>query len=430
MNWKAFLAFVALVVLFAAGIGLLMFVRRPSAMTFFFTADTQGYLVPCGCKVVPAGGLARRATVLDALRKGGGEERVVPVEVTHGFADRGPGRALLNGEMGRFFAREGYLVGLGSYDLLLGLPALRAAAPGVPLYLAGEPGLAGSKEFRLGGWGLGPFGGKGARLRVIFLAETAPGGVSIGDPLKALRAEMAAHPAEGTIVVGQLSPQTLTKVVEVQPAPLLVVAQWQTDVTSMPQAVGSHWVLYMGDRGRRSATAKVEWTGKAFNVLPTIRYLGPEVASEPSVSREVAQVLDQVAAVNKAALAKLSRPAAPGRAYVGSAGCKTCHAEAHKRWSLSSHARATADLAIDHQQQNPACLKCHATALGEPGGYPQASVDLAGVGCEACHGPGQGHPGRPMEVQPAGPQACGACHTPRDSPMFDAAGYWKLIEHK
>ena len=430
MNWKAFFGFIALVVLFVAGVGLLMFLRRPSAMTFFFTADTQGYLVPCGCKVIPAGGLARRATVLDALRKSDGGERVVPVEVTHGFADRGPGRALLNEEMGRFFAREGYLVGLGSYDLLLGIPALREAAPGVPLYLAGEKGLPGSKEFRLGGWGWGPIGDQGARLRVIFLAETAPGGVSIGDPLEAYRREVAEHPSERTIVVGQLSPKTLTELFKMQPPPLLVVAQWQTDVTSMPQAVGPSWVLFMGDRGRRSATARIQWTGKEFNVLPTIRYLGPEVASVPAVEREVAQVLDQVAAVNKAALAKLSHPAAPGRAYVGSAGCKTCHAEAHKTWSLSSHARATADLAIDHQQQNPACLQCHATALGEPGGYPQASVDLAGVGCEACHGPGEGHPGRAMEMQPAGPQACGACHTPRDSPLFDAAGYWKLIQHK
>ena len=84
---------------------------------------------------------------------------------------------------------------------------------------------------------------------------------------------------------------------------------------------------------------------------------------------------------------------------------------------------------MDHQEENPDCLPCHATAMGKPGGFPQKGVDLSGVQCESCHGPGEGHPPGKMLVQKPSPETCGPCHTRRDSPMFNAEGFWQLIRH-
>ncbi len=430
MNWKAFGGFLALVVLFCVAVGLLMLVQRPDTLTFVLTGDTQGYLVPCGCRVVPAGGLARRASVLETMRGNKTNGLVVPVEVMHGFADRGPGRAVLNREMGRFFLREHYLVGIGSYDLLLGLKTIRAAAPDVPLYLAGYEGLKGAKAFHLGGWGVGPIGDAGATFRLVFLGESAPGGATLKDPVWALAQEESAHPADGYVVVGQFGPKTASRIIKSSSRVLALVGQWGTEVTTRPQKARKTWVMYLGDRGRRAATLQVTRSGGEWSVLPTITYLGPETHSDPKVEKEVNAVLDRVSQINKAALAKLVEPPVKGRLYMGAAWCARCHKAAHKTWALSGHARATKDLAIDHQTDNPACLKCHATALGQPGGYPQKDVDLAGVQCEACHGPGEGHPGRKLEAVPPSKKTCGTCHDLRDSPMFNAEGFWKLIKHK
>lgn len=82
--------------------------------------------------------------------------------------------------------------------------------------------------------------------------------------------------------------------------------------------------------------------------------------------------------------------------YVGSDKCKICHkGEKHamvfEKWMETKHAKALASLdATKAQDKDPKCLKCHTTGYGK-GGYGEKgmeALDLAAVGCEACHGPG------------------------------------------
>lgn len=431
MKRRALLGFSALVLALVLALAAAQRASRPSAVDFFITADTQGFLVPCGCRTVPAGGLARRAAAMEAFRKTCGAESMIPIEVGHGFAERGPGRDKLNRRMGEFFASTGTLVGLGSYDLLLGPEALRMAAPGAPLFIAGRPPYKGSKEFLLGGWRIGPLAFGGRTLRVVFLSATEPGGVAMDDPIRVMAREVKDHPADRYVVMGQLPASTVVGLLKAEPAVLAAAVQWGTNVTTVPQKVSDdRWVLYLGDRGRRAATLRVAWSSDRWSVRPEISYLGPDTPSDAKVAAEVDATLKDVEEINAEALKGMSAPAKPGEGFLGEAKCLPCHAAAHKKWAISPHARATKDLAIDHQQQNPDCLICHATGLGKPGGYPQAAPDLSGVQCEACHGAGEGHPPRKLAVQPAGPEACGRCHTRRDSPLFDAEGYWKLMEHR
>ena len=99
--------------------------------------------------------------------------------------------------------------------------------------------------------------------------------------------------------------------------------------------------------------------------------------------------------------------------YVGSKTCKKCHVKIYKSWVETKHGKtmevlapghcdesktkASLDVAKDYSADE-SCLKCHSTGFGKAGGYavPDASdekavkkmEDLAGVGCESCHGPG------------------------------------------
>ncbi len=92
-------------------------------------------------------------------------------------------------------------------------------------------------------------------------------------------------------------------------------------------------------------------------------------------------------------------------AYAGSKSCKKCHLKEWKSWAETTMAQAfdilapgvraeekkAADLDPDKDYTTDAtCVRCHTTGYGEPGGFVDLATtpELAGVGCESCHGPG------------------------------------------
>ena len=96
---------------------------------------------------------------------------------------------------------------------------------------------------------------------------------------------------------------------------------------------------------------------------------------------------------------------AADHAYVGSNKCRKCHMKEFKSWQESAMAKSFELLKpgvraeqktaakLDPQKdytQDAKCLPCHTTGYGKPGGFVdmKKTPDLAGVGCETCHGPG------------------------------------------
>jgi peroxiredoxin len=122
--------------------------------------------------------------------------------------------------------------------------------------------------------------------------------------------------------------------------------------------------------------------------------------------------------------------------YVGSAACQDCHTTEHATWTASPHARAFETLTQAGKDQNSDCQKCHTTGFGRAGGFGSEAVatggtDLAGVGCESCHGPGGNHVGdsatRIGTIVSLGDkcdscvilQICGGCHDDVNDPGFE-----------
>jgi len=71
---------------------------------------------------------------------------------------------------------------------------------------------------------------------------------------------------------------------------------------------------------------------------------------------------------------------AQDHAYVGDAKCKMCHKVQHRSWEETKHSKATESAKNSADREYVAdCLGCHAT---------NASEELPGVQCEACHGAG------------------------------------------
>ncbi len=160
--------------------------------------------------------------------------------------------------------------------------------------------------------------------------------------------------------------------------------------------------------------------------------------------------------------------------YVGSMKCKVCpnkveKGQQYKIWESGVHARSYQTLLSDESkkiaakqglktapEKSPECLRCHVTGWGAAGGYSldvdaanaravKVNNDLARVGCEACHGPGNAYKSKKtMLLVHAGDidckdlglvkideTACTSCHN-QDSPTykpFDYAARVKEIMH-
>ena len=92
-------------------------------------------------------------------------------------------------------------------------------------------------------------------------------------------------------------------------------------------------------------------------------------------------------------------------AFVGNKKCRPCHMKEFKSWSATKHPQALESLkpgaaaeAKKAANLDPAkdytadakCVSCHVTGHAKEGGFVDvaSTPDLAGVGCESCHGAG------------------------------------------
>lgn len=116
--------------------------------------------------------------------------------------------------------------------------------------------------------------------------------------------------------------------------------------------------------------------------------------------------------------------ATPGRTFVGRAVCAGCHAEINAEFPQTCHGGVNwgGDF---HNKPTPAnnvitgfggaCQPCHVVGFGE-GGFVSDAVtpQLAGIGCEECHGPGSDHAASPSTTNiqrvPKAVDTCWDCH--------------------
>jgi formate-dependent nitrite reductase cytochrome c552 subunit len=149
-------------------------------------------------------------------------------------------------------------------------------------------------------------------------------------------------------------------------------------------------------------------------------------------------------------------PRAEDAKYVGSKSCQKCHFKEYGSWQKTKMAqafntlkpnqglevrkKANLDPAKDYTKE-AACIVCHVTGYGKPGGYPALGKEwteeekaraplMEGVGCESCHGPGEKYSPYKKDTKEykwadiaklgavhPDEKSCATCHN-KDSPSF------------
>ena len=93
-------------------------------------------------------------------------------------------------------------------------------------------------------------------------------------------------------------------------------------------------------------------------------------------------------------LAGAAEPVPPAdQTFIGVNKCSSCHFDKFSDWKKQQDKHAKAfDILPAASKTDPNCLSCHSTGFGQASGFKTvADKALAGVTCEACHGPGSKH---------------------------------------
>ncbi len=113
--------------------------------------------------------------------------------------------------------------------------------------------------------------------------------------------------------------------------------------------------------------------------------------------------------------------------YVGEKSCASCHPGQFLSWKQTAHARAYRTLVQKKQTSDPICVSCHTTGFGA---QKRSGTELLNVQCEACHGPGEGHPDQRKTLGKISEALCRQCHNPANSPNFKYSDYLEKVRHR
>lgn len=119
--------------------------------------------------------------------------------------------------------------------------------------------------------------------------------------------------------------------------------------------------------------------------------------------------------------------------YVGGDRCCDCHADIGAQHAASPHGVPSTALLDSNFGGSTSCVGCHTTAPYWDGGWrgPKDRSSMAGISCEACHGPGQAHAmSKSKGYGKVAFSRCLDCHAPDRSPGFDPEAAWKRAGHR
>ncbi|HMI32370.1 MAG TPA: multiheme c-type cytochrome [Candidatus Limnocylindrales bacterium] len=437
-------------------------------LTVIFTGDTNGFLEHCGCKANQSGGVARRATVLERLRREYPGAPVVDLGNAFTRPENQTELDYLSREEQRLYletmaAMRYDASAIGMNELLFGSGWFREVTKGLGIpYVSSnvaERGTPLAPAFRIvpaGGLrvavvsALEPAHGPGALPQ--FEANTAA--LSISDPVSSLAgavSEVRDH-ADLVIVIGRLEPGTIRRVVRAVPGIDVILSSASgtsalirtpgTPETSSDQGfLGKTLVLYEDSRnyGLESVNLLLDAVNRVASAATTHYWLYEDVPDQPRIRAMLNRFYDRVGTRDSAQASVrplfANSPARMTAVYAGAARCARCHAAEYAQWKTTRHATAYKTLLDAHRHYQPRCVVCHVVGFRTRNGYKLGDPEepLANVQCEVCHGPGGAHATEPVHarMERTPPEStCLECHNPQHSDAFVYAEKIRLVQHR
>jgi hypothetical protein len=421
---------------------------RPLALNIFFSGDTHGRLVPCGCFTGQMGGLTRLKTFLST------NATPTDLKLDVGDAIAGPEdfQVMQYDYILRAYADMAYdALNIGHREAQLSAAQLAQIRQTSPVTLlsanlfdqsTGRRIFDASKIIERDGRKIAVVGVLDARCMSGELGQglrLEPMETALEELLPGLRKE-----ADAIILLAFTDENGLDRLAQQFYEANLILGGKVSQPSQKLIKENRSYILYTANESRAIGVLRAHFAprfiGDEFHMI----MLDSGIPQDPAIAALAAQYREQIrgARLNIDDLKQLESDEVPGvrnaAHYAGTEACVSCHRTAAKIWEQSAHSRAFVSLDAKMAGADPNCLGCHTVGFGTASGYQRSlqGSRLASVGCESCHGPGSLH----VEQRMAGKEAafkfrplaagdCKLCHHGEFSPPFDWDACWLKIEH-
>jgi hypothetical protein len=440
-------------------------------MSLAYTGSTYSYLENCGCKISQAGGVARRETMIERIRREGGPVLVLDAGNAFVRPDRPEGpSALTREEQGLYLSVMRDLrysaAAVGEAELAYGASYFRALSVRAPVTFvaanvraAGEPLAPAWTRARVADVRFGVIGlfepERSSRTNEVF--ERHASDYAFEDPITALTRVLPEARAQSDLVVamGRLSPYTIRRLTAACPDVDIVIST-SPEAANRFEVEGEKPLLQGEDVGGFVGRTLVLYTGIGSYGIGSARigldaekriasadwfdhWLDDTVSEDSRTRATLTRFYDRVGRT-QAAQASVPPlfahdPARLNGLYVGAAQCSTCHRSEYEQWHSTPHGQAWRTLLDAHRNFQPQCVSCHVVCWGTKSGYKlgDPSSKLVNVQCEICHGPGGEHvraPSRANITKEVPEGVCLQCHNPDHSDHFVYEDYLPRVVHR
>ncbi len=427
---------------------------NPHALpSLLYTSDTLNFLEPCGCRATGTGGLPRRATVIERIRR---ESKNVLLLDTGNWGDDPVRRFVI----ARGMATMRYdVAGIGELDLKSKDHCALAQQEAVPLLATtARPttipdSVPKTRELKLGDRGIG----------VVALLPVAVADASVLRTLTPVLSDLRSR-CELIVAVSQ---QGLSRDEELalaldrsmtdqtaRPAIDVIIGNGTAESLTAPIVRGRTTIVPTSSKGQHLGRLEVDFSVTPPKFSARLIPLDREIPDHPKVAELIGQFFaDEMARLVAIGVDDSHQDFAAidvKARYVKSEQCAECHEKAYTQWQKSKHAKGLLTL-IEKKRLAPQCLKCHSEHFRRTGKLleavfqkgndeprttnaqssfvnHQSTIINDGIACTTCHGDGVVHSLTESKKQITRTRTEAFCKTCHDKENDDRFNYKKDLQ--
>ena len=271
----------------------------------------------------------------------------------------------------------------------------------------------------------------------LSLPPEETGSYYLQDPVKAARIWVPElkKKCQVVVVLGQLDVEEQANLARKVPGIHLLLGGRSSLLQQEPLEVGESRIFNDGARGEHLGQVDITLQGRKIRSQSQLVALDTSYPDHPAMLQRIEEYKSRLQAVLEKMLAgapaiasssSLAGERQPEILLMGDRYCLSCHQPQHQSWMQTAHAKAFQTLEREKKSSDQGCLPCHTTGFGSP---RESGAGLNNVQCEACHGPGQGHPEKRNILTQVSEVQCRQCHNRANSPNFDYSVYREKIRH-